>query len=151
MHKDSVVFDLIDKEYARQKRGIACCIVDKHWMKALCACGLEHGGPNAGRPQFYQDIIDGMAAIQPGSRGNVLGCTVAERMGASVLCDGSADEVKAAAKAYDELQNSIDAAAARGVVDQIIAPEDVRKFLIGAVEMLYSKREALPSRKHASI
>ena len=70
---------------------------------------------------------------------------------ASVLCDGSADEVKAAAKAYDELQNSTDAAAARGVVDQIIAPEDVRKYLIGAVEMLYSKREALPSRKHASI
>ena len=70
---------------------------------------------------------------------------------ASVLCDGSADEVKAAAKAYDELQNSIEAAAARGVVDQIIAPEDVRKYLIGAVEMLYSKREALPSRKHASI
>ena len=70
---------------------------------------------------------------------------------ASVLCDGSADEVKAAAKAYDELQNSIEAAAARGVVDQIIAPEEVRKYLIGAVEMLYSKREALPSRKHASV
>ena len=63
MNKDSVVFDLIDKEYARQKRGIACCITDKNWMKALCACGLEHGGPNAGRPQFYQDLIDGMNGL----------------------------------------------------------------------------------------
>ena len=29
--------------------------------------------------------------------------------------------------------------------------KDVRKQLIGAVEVLYSKREALPSRKHASV
>ena len=78
---------------ARQKRGTAAVIVDKNWMKALCACGLEHGGPNAGRPQFYQDIIDGMAAIQPGSRGNVLGCTVAERMSASVMCANTIEEL----------------------------------------------------------
>ena len=78
---------------ARQKRGIACCIVDKNWMKALCACGLEHGGPNAGRPQFYQDIIDGMAAIQPGSRGSVMGCTVAERMSAGVMCANTIEEL----------------------------------------------------------
>ena len=78
---------------ARQKRGTACCIVDKNWMKALCACGLEHGGPNAGRPQFYQDIIDGMAAIEPGTRGSVLGCTVAERMSASVMCANTIEEL----------------------------------------------------------
>ena len=69
---------------------------------------------------------------------------------AQVLCDGAPEEVRQAAKDYDAMQNSIDAAAARGYVDQIIAPEDVRKYLIGAIEMLYSKREALPSRKHAS-
>ena len=70
---------------------------------------------------------------------------------ASVLCDGDAKEIAQAAKEYDALQNSIEAAAAHGFVDQIIEPAQVRKYLIGAVEVLYSKREALPSRKHASI
>ena len=73
------------------------------------------------------------------------------KFAASVLCDGSAEEVAEVAKAYDALQNSIDAAAAHGYVDQIVEPSQIRKYLIGAVEVLYSKREALPSRKHASI
>ncbi len=80
---------------ARQKPGTACLITDQKWMKSLCACGLEHGGPNGGRPQYYQDIIDGMAAIQPGTRGNVKGCTVAERMSASVLCANTIEELAA--------------------------------------------------------
>ena len=33
----------------------------------------------------------------------------------------------------------------------IVDPSEIRKYLIGAVEVLFSKREALPSRKHASI
>ena len=70
---------------------------------------------------------------------------------ARILCDGTATEVEKAAKEYDALQNSIEAAAERGSIDQIIAACDVRKYLIGAVEVLYSKREALPSRKHAAI
>jgi acetyl-CoA carboxylase carboxyltransferase component len=73
------------------------------------------------------------------------------KFAAPVLCNGSAEEIAEVAKAYDELQNSIDAAAARGYVDQIVEPASIRRYLIGAVEVLYSKREALPSRKHASI
>ena len=70
---------------------------------------------------------------------------------APILCSGTAQEIARTAREYDDLQNSIESAAARGYVDQIIRPEDVRKQLIGAVEVLYSKREALPSRKHASV
>ena len=70
---------------------------------------------------------------------------------AHVLCDGTAAQIEQAARDYDALQNSIEAAAERGSIDQIIAPQDVRKYLIGAVEVLYSKRETLPSRKHASL
>lgn len=73
------------------------------------------------------------------------------KFAAPILCDGDASEIAKAAKDYDAMQNSIEAAASRGLVDQIIAPADVRRYLIGAVEVLYSKREALPSRKHASI
>ncbi|MDO5476801.1 MAG: carboxyl transferase domain-containing protein [Eubacteriales bacterium] len=73
------------------------------------------------------------------------------KFAAPVLCDGSSEELRETAAAYDALQNSVDSAAARGYVDQVITPADIRKYLIGAVEVLFSKREALPSRKHASI
>ena len=73
------------------------------------------------------------------------------KFAAPVLCSGSAEEVAEVAAAYDALQNSIDAAAAHGYVDQIVEPSQIRKYLIGAVEVLYSKREDVPPRKHASI
>ena len=76
---------------------------------------------------------------------------LAGKFAAPVLCSGSSEEIAETAKAYDALQNSIDAAAAHGYVDQIVEPASIRRYLIGAVEVLYSKREALPSRKHASI
>ena len=57
----------------------------------------------------------------------------------------------AIAKEYDALQNSVDAAAGRGYVDTIIAPADTRKYLIGAFEMLFTKREGRPVKKHGAI
>ena len=52
---------------------------------------------------------------------------------------------------YKELQSSPMAAARRGYVDTIIAPADTRKYLIGAFEMLFTKREERPSKKHGTI
>ena len=80
---------------ARQKKGIGCLITDQKWFKGVCYSGLEHQGPNGGRPQFYQDMIDGMAAIQPGTRGRVIGCTIAERMYGSVMCANTIEELAA--------------------------------------------------------
>ena len=57
------------------------------------------------------------------------------------------EEVK---KFYEEMQNSIDTAAGRNLVDQIVEPKDIRRYLIGALEILYTKREQAPARKHAS-
>ena len=51
---------------------------------------------------------------------------------------------------YDELQNSIESAAARGYIDQIVDPDELRKYLIGALEILYTKREDRPSKKHGT-
>lgn len=59
--------------------------------------------------------------------------------------------IKEKAAAYDALQGSVEAAAARGYVDTIIAPADSRKYLIGALEMLYTKREARPEKKHGTL
>jgi hypothetical protein len=78
---------------SRQKKGIGCLITDKKWFKGVCASGLEHQGPNGGRPQFYQDMIDGMNAIEPGTRGSVIGCTIAERMYGTVMCANTIEEL----------------------------------------------------------
>ncbi len=52
---------------------------------------------------------------------------------------------------YNELQLSAVSAAGRGYVDSILAPEDTRKYLIGAVEMLLTKREDAPYKKHGTV
>lgn len=52
---------------------------------------------------------------------------------------------------YETLQESAAAAARRGYVDSIINPEDTRKYLIGALEMLYAKEEEVPGKKHGTV
>ena len=52
---------------------------------------------------------------------------------------------------YDVLQTSVISAAKRGYVDTIIAPSDTRKYVIGAFEMLYTKREDRPAKKHGTV
>jgi acetyl-CoA carboxylase carboxyltransferase component len=42
-------------------------------------------------------------------------------------------------------------AAARGYVDDVIEPAETRRILIRSLEMLASKREELPRRKHGNI
>ena len=61
---------------------------------------------------------------------------------------GSVIEEKAAE--YEALQGSVKAAAARGYVDRIIDYPDTRKYLIAAVEMLYTKRVDQPNKKHGT-
>jgi len=50
----------------------------------------------------------------------------------------------------DELQGSALAAAKRGYIDDIIEPDATRKRVIAAFEMLSTKQEDGPARKHAS-
>lgn len=65
---------------ARQPSGSGYLVTDAKWMKSVCASGIEHGGPNGGRPQYYQDMLDDMDAIEPGAEpGQVKNCTIAER------------------------------------------------------------------------
>ena len=74
------------------------------------------------------------------------------KLAAKIICDGQgADAIDACAKEYDALQNSVDAAAARGYVDTIIAPADTRKYLIGAFDMLYTKAVDTVAKKHGTV
>ena len=61
------------------------------------------------------------------------------------------ETIKEKASEYKELQSSPMAAARRGYVDTIIEPSETRKYLIGAFEMLFTKREERPAKKHGTI
>jgi uncharacterized protein with FMN-binding domain len=66
---------------ARQKNLTGWLVTDKNYMKSLCACGIEHSGPNAGRPQYYKDIMDDLEALPCSSeQQQIRSCFVAERM-----------------------------------------------------------------------
>lgn len=74
------------------------------------------------------------------------------KLAAKVICDGKgAEAIDEKAKEYAELQNSVESAARRGFVDQVIAPVDTRKYVIGAFDMLYTKREDRPAKKHGTV
>lgn len=71
---------------------------------------------------------------------------------AKILAEGaSSDKLKETADAYTALQQSAHSAAARGYVDSIIDDADTRKYVIGAFEMLYTKREYRPDKKHGTV
>jgi len=52
---------------------------------------------------------------------------------------------------YAALQSSALSAAKRGYVDNMIEAEDTRKYVIGAFEMLFTKRDDRPSKKHGTV
>lgn len=73
-------------------------------------------------------------------------------MAAKIMYPGSeASVINEKAAEYRELQSSVESAAARGYVDTVIAPVDTRKYVIGAFEMLFTKREERPSKKHGTV
>ncbi len=62
-----------------------------------------------------------------------------------------ASVIREKATEYKELQSSPMSAARRGYVDSIVEPADTRKYLIGAFEMLFTKREDRPDKKHGTV
>ena len=64
--------------------------------------------------------------------------------------DDKVNAIKEAAAKITESQSSALAAAKRGYVDNIIEPDATRKRLIAAFDMLATKREERPYRKHMS-
>ena len=61
------------------------------------------------------------------------------------------ETLKEKAAEYKELQSSPMSAARRGYVDAIIEPADTRRYVIGAFEMLFTKREDRPDKKHGTV
>ena len=68
-----------------------------------------------------------------------------------MYADADAATINEKAAEYPMLQSSALYAAKRGYVDTIIEAEDTRKYVIGAFEMLFTKREDRPSKKHGTV
>lgn len=78
--------------------------------------------------------------------------TMDGKLAAKIMYDGQgADVIDQKAAEYEALQLSAASAARRGYVDQIVEPADTRKYVIGAFEMLFSKSEERPAKKHGTV
>jgi len=61
------------------------------------------------------------------------------------------DFIKAKTSEFANNQGSPYAAASRGYIDDIINPAATRKRLIAALEMLFTKRDFGPDKKHGTL
>ena len=74
------------------------------------------------------------------------------KLAAKIICDGQgAEAIDACAAEYEKLQTSVESVARRGYVDEIVDAADTRKYIIGAFEMLFTKREDRPAKKHGTV
>lgn len=68
-----------------------------------------------------------------------------------MYADADLKTINEKAAEYATLQNNVLSAARRGYVDTIIEAEDTRKYVIGAFEMLFTKRDNRPAKKHGTV
>ena len=74
------------------------------------------------------------------------------KLAAKIMYDGQgADVINEKAAEYEALTLNVTSAAKRGYVDQIVNAADTRKYVIGAFEMLFTKREDRPVKKHGTV
>ena len=86
---------LVGAACQRQPAGLACLVTDKKYLKSIVIAGLEHGGPNFGRSEWFIDMEEDMAKVVAGGAkgGKVRGITVAERNPATVFGANTLEEL----------------------------------------------------------
>lgn len=78
--------------------------------------------------------------------------TMEGKLAAKIMYEGQgADIINEQAARYEALQLSAAGAARRGYVDGIIEAADTRKYVIGAFEILFTKNEERPVKKHGTV
>lgn len=78
--------------------------------------------------------------------------TMDSKLAAKIMYEGQgADVIHEKAAEYEALALSVASAAKRGYVDQIVDAADTRKYVIGAFEMLFTKSEDRPAKKHGTV
>ena len=78
--------------------------------------------------------------------------TMDAKLAAKIMyADADLAVINEKAAEYAALQTSAVSAAKRGYVDTIIDAADTRKYVIGAFEMLFTKRDDRPGKKHGTV
>ena len=77
-----------------QESGLAVMLVDANWVYSVAGSGMEHGGPDFGRPQFFADMKAGMDS-EPDENGQItiLTGTIMERGRARMYKANTLDEL----------------------------------------------------------
>ena len=140
----------------------ACTCAEKRIARAVSKMTFAFANASVPKVNVIAKEAYGSAYVSMNSK--AIGCdvtfawedakigTMDAKIAAKIMYDGEASDVIGdKAKEYAELQDSAMSAAKRGYVDYIIAPADTRKYVIGAFEMLYSKREDRPAKKHGTV
>lgn len=116
-------------------------IVGEAYGSAYVTMNSKHIG--ADLVLAYEDAIIGMMDAKSAAQ-----IMYAEEINASSDATAMIDEKT---REYASLQSSVEAAAKRGYVDNIISTEATRKQLVYAYEMLLTKRDSRPSKKHGTV
>ena len=151
-------FDLPIVTFTNVKGFLATTCEERKLAKNAAALVSALGSASVPKVNVVTGKALGSAFVIMNSKADINVCwpdsqigTMEADMAAKIIGDGkSADEINEIAKEYASLQNSAVSAARRGYVDEIIEPADTRKYVIGALEMLFTKREAKPAKKHVT-
>lgn len=98
-----------------RKTGKTYGVIGGDYLKHIASCGLEHTGPNFGRPEYIMDMMYDIETGAMDSQVKVTGMTTAERMGGGIFKASSLESLAglmgiedvagfvAAVEAYNEL------------------------------------------------
>lgn len=135
-----------EKHLAKAVARLTCALADATVAKVNVVIGKAFG--SAYVAMNSKSVGADMVYAWPDSEIGMMDANLAAKI---MYADADASMLKEKADAYRKLQSSPYAAARRGYVDTIIEPEDTRKYVIGAFEMLFTKREDRPMKKHGTV
>jgi acetyl-CoA carboxylase carboxyltransferase component len=135
---------------------------ESHAADAFAALTSAYAGSTIPKVTLIVEQAMGSAGVMMGSRSlgtdlvyaweNATIGPMDANQAARILYEGeSMATIRQEAAKYNDLQNSTAAAASRGYIDGIIKPQDTRKYLISAFDMLATKLETGYAKKHLSI
>lgn len=113
--------------------------------EAMGSAGLTMNSKSIGADIVY--------AWKNASLGMMNAASAVKIMYANEIADASAPAafINEKTAEYSKMQASAECAARRGLVDDIIEAADTRKRVIAAFEMLFTKREDRPAKKHGTV
>lgn len=139
----------------------ACLKGEKRMPRAIASLTAAFAGATVPKVNVITEKAYGSAAIVMNSPALGADLTIAwpdaeigtmdAKLAAKILSAGDPAEESKCAADYAAKQTSVTGAAERGYVDEIIEPADTRKYIIGALEMLYTKRDDRPAKKHSAV